>query len=1177
MVTVTNGSIPTAVVGTKSLFTFNVVPNGEGTVSVSFNAKATTDAVGNPNTPSNVLSIVHDITPPTVSTLNINKSTFKKGDTGTVTIEFSEVINDSTLTVADFTVENGALSALTKSTTNAKSYTATFTPTDSVEIVPTNFIKLDIGKFSDIAGNQNAAAKSSNPYGVNTKNLPVLTPSKVSTNVNTFSVTVNFGEAVTGFALDDLILTNANPVTKLNDNGSGNFSFDVTAQALGDVTIQVKANAAFDSYSNDSEASKVLTVSYDKTAPEVISATLSGTSPVLAGQTRTATFVFSEKVSDPSAFVSKTGGSLGSLSTTDSGVTWTAIFTPTEPSDTTGNLLSVSAGYTDLATNPGTKTVTSSAFAVDTFRPEVIVNGLTVNKSILNNASNTATLKIEFNQPIDLSSLSSSDFTLTGVSIGAFSKLNATDNIYTATLTANPDFQGTGSVQLNASKVLDPSGNSNSAAASTATFNVDAKAPTVSDVIALVSGGGSGLLIADNKLTETLTVTVSFSENMAGATPTLTFTNGVTDVGAANLKLQSSSWVDLKTYKAIYQTKDANQDHNAVTVTVSGASDENGNTQATHTGANNRFQIDTFNPDVTNNKLTASPLTTTTITTLSANDGPTGSDPSKINFSLGSQQPGNGEFRVSGVSKLTFTAAELNSGSVTFVSNTAFGSSSTGFTVSDEAGNTTIGSFVVQTTFSAPNAGDDTVANGLIVEDTIYNANASIIAANDSDPEGNTLTYFVLSQPTKGNVIMNANGSFRFTPNANETGADSFSYRVLDGFGGIDDAVVSFNIGAVNDAPTAVGDTKMMVNQSVLSISPLDNDSDIDGPTLSITQVDGSSSFPVNVGLGTVSKAGQELHFTPFPGAVGTQYFTYTVSDGTASSQATVTISVASTNNPPTAPTTNASGNMDQPITGTLLGTDPDNDVLSYLAQSQASNGTVVVTGKTFVYTPNAGFTGGDSFTYRVLDGRGGSAVGTVNLTVNALTGPAPTVSSLLVNSNTWSTAFKARPGLSTLGYATASNGPTLPWIAINEINVQFSTNVGASLSPSDFALTGVSGLRADGLPGSVPTITGVTFDALTNTARLSLSSALDASTLTLRVIASGVFDAGGRKLASDYLHVINVLPGDVNQNDSVTGDDQLGLNPFAYTIFKDVNGSSTSDSADSSLISLRTGSRRVI
>ena len=88
-------------------------------------------------------------------------------------------------------------------------------------------------------------------------------------------------------------------------------------------------------------------------------------------------------------------------------------------------------------------------------------------------------------------------------------------------------------------------------------------------------------------------------------------------------------------------------------------------------------------------------------------------------------------------------------------------------------------------------------------------------------------------------------------------------------------------------------------------------------------------------------------------------------------------------------PTANADAivvNEDSAITFNVLAndTDPEGDPLSIVAVSQGANGTVTVgTGGDVIYTPDGDYTGADSFTYTIVDGNGGTALGSVDVTVN--------------------------------------------------------------------------------------------------------------------------------------------------------------------------------------------------
>src|SRR5262249_60724928 len=75
----------------------------------------------------------------------------------------------------------------------------------------------------------------------------------------------------------------------------------------------------------------------------------------------------------------------------------------------------------------------------------------------------------------------------------------------------------------------------------------------------------------------------------------------------------------------------------------------------------------------------------------------------------------------------------------------------------------------------APVAQNDTAATN---EDTPASGN---VLTNDSDVDGNSLSAVLVSGPTHGSLMLNADGSFTYTPSADYNGADSFTYKANDG------------------------------------------------------------------------------------------------------------------------------------------------------------------------------------------------------------------------------------------------------------------------------------------------------------------------------------------------------------------------------------------------------------
>ena len=169
----------------------------------------------------------------------------------------------------------------------------------------------------------------------------------------------------------------------------------------------------------------------------------------------------------------------------------------------------------------------------------------------------------------------------------------------------------------------------------------------------------------------------------------------------------------------------------------------------------------------------------------------------------------------------------------------------------------------------------------------------------------------------------------------------------------------------------------------------LANDTDPDtGTTATITAV----TQPTN-GTVVITGGGTGLTYTPDANFAGPDTFTYTISDGAfATDTATVTITVTPVNDAPTADDfagTVAEDSTNIPVDLTTLTDDVDGDALTYTITTPLANGTLTPTGTPghYTYTPNANFTGPDSFTYTVSDGTL-TDTGTVSVTVTPVNDP---------------------------------------------------------------------------------------------------------------------------------------------------------------------------------------------
>ncbi len=302
------------------------------------------------------------------------------------------------------------------------------------------------------------------------------------------------------------------------------------------------------------------------------------------------------------------------------------------------------------------------------------------------------------------------------------------------------------------------------------------------------------------------------------------------------------------------------------------------------------------------------------------------------------------------------------------------------YTVSDGQGGTA--SALVTVTVNAlannpPVIRDDTAS-------VMFGQSVAInVLSNDSDPDGDTLSVVGVGTPSHGSVSLSGN-VVTYTPAAGFSGPDSFTYTASDGRGAEGSATVRITVAMQpNQNPIANDDAATTTGAPVV-INVLANDSDPDGDPLSLVNV----TTPVNGGSLVVG--GNVVTYTPPTGFVGTDRFSYTISDGrggTATAIVRITVAMQPNQNPSanddTAVTTGA------PVDINVLAndSDPDGDPLSILSvTTPVAGGTVVINGNAVTYTPSPSFLGTDRFSYTISDGRGGTATAMVTVTI----APAP-------------------------------------------------------------------------------------------------------------------------------------------------------------------------------------------
>jgi VCBS repeat-containing protein len=408
------------------------------------------------------------------------------------------------------------------------------------------------------------------------------------------------------------------------------------------------------------------------------------------------------------------------------------------------------------------------------------------------------------------------------------------------------------------------------------------------------------------------------------------------------------------------------------------------------------------------------------------------------------------------------------------------------YTISDGQGGTA--STTLTLTVTGTNDAPVTTADvGSMPEDTPISGN---VLANDADPDVEPLSVASFSVagvagtfaagstatvPGVGTLVINANGSYTFTPAANYNGAVPVAtYLATDGTSSTP-GTLTLSVSPVNDNPVAVANTGTTTEDTTASGNVLPNDSDVDGDALAVSGV----SFGASVG--TVGSPIVGAHGTLTLNADGTyiyvpaastqaldtgesvsDVFTYTISDGQGgTASTTLTLTVTGTNDAPV--TTADVGSMpeDTPISGNVLANDSDPDVeplsvasfsVAGVAGTFAAGSTATVPGVgTLVINANGSYTFTPAPNYN---------------------GPVP-VATYLASDGTAST-----PGTLTLSVSPVNDNPIAsPDAATTPEDTPVSGNLlgndsdvdGNSLSVTSFSIAGVSGSFSAGSTASIP------------------------------------------------------------------------------------------------------------
>jgi VCBS repeat-containing protein len=451
---------------------------------------------------------------------------------------------------------------------------------------------------------------------------------------------------------------------------------------------------------------------------------------------------------------------------------------------------------------------------------------------------------------------------------------------------------------------------------------------------------------------------------------------------------------------------------------------------------------------------------------------------------------------------------------------------------------------------------DAPVANGQSAstdEDSVLSGH---LAA--TDVEGDSLTYaLVEGSATHGSVMVNADGSFTFTPDKDFNGSAQFRYTANDGTTTSEAATVTITVKSVNDAPTANGQRLSTAEDTVLSGQL--TASDVEGGALTYRLVEGSAIH----GSVTVNPDGS-FTFTPDQDFNGTAGFKFVANDGTTdSTPVSVVITVNAVNDLPTitAPASaKTSENADLVFHGiTVADVDAgDGEVTVTLSADHGTlslDGTDGLGGLTGNNSATVSFTGTLAAVNAALDGltfhpqanyTGAAGIGISVDDQSDSSGPAPVFRSVAV-------AVEALPVLEGVQIGQIVNGLPNQRSQIDRIVVTFS---GGLTVHSDAAFTLIRN-GAEAVPVYVAWSSDfskatLTFDGgslADGNYALSIDGDQLATVEGVRVDADGDHHAGGVYSADFYRFF-----GDVNGDRFVNGADFAAFRTAFGTSLGDPN-----------------------
>lgn len=292
------------------------------------------------------------------------------------------------------------------------------------------------------------------------------------------------------------------------------------------------------------------------------------------------------------------------------------------------------------------------------------------------------------------------------------------------------------------------------------------------------------------------------------------------------------------------------------------------------------------------------------------------------------------------------------------------------------------------------------------------------ILATGIDPDGDVLTFNLLSPPAHG-LIIGEFSDLTYMPATDYNGLDSFTFQLSDGIELSEPGQIHMTIEPINDSPFAENQTLYVMEDQSICLTLTGNDVDDDHLAFTIL------SQPQH---GQLTGQSPNLLYTPNPDYYGIDHFTYQIDDGLlSSSPINVDIHVIDVNDnqKPVADNHTFLVYANQKQSLTLTATDSDHDSLQYIITTMPENGILSGSGPVYQYTATNMQASFDQFNYRVNDGQLDSEQALVRIIIVQSNQPPTANNGQVETTENTSIAFELSandPDNDPLSYYLASN-----------------------------------------------------------------------------------------------------------------------------------------------------------